>query len=180
MNLGSLLRWHRKQNKLTLKAVAERVGVSEGFMSQVENNVKSPSLDTLIKIGEAIGVEAGELLNQLKDKERLFLIRQSEWDDIDIPHIGFATRRFCAPQDRSVIDSAILLLEPHKSIPVRKNLKNGQEILCVLQGCLELEQGERLVRMNQGDAIHFWSEPQKQRITNVGQELAVALWVGTI
>ncbi len=180
MNLGSLLRWHRKQNRLTLKAVAEKVGVSEGFMSQVENNVKSPSLDTLIKIGEAIGVDAGELLNQLKEKERQFLIRQGEWDDIDIPHTGFATRRFCGPQDRSIIDSAILVIEPRKTIPVRKNLKNGQEILCVLQGSLELVQGERVVRLEKGDAIHFWSEPQKQRITNVGQELAVALWVGTL
>ncbi len=180
MNLGSLLRWHRKQNRLTLKAVAEKVGVSEGFMSQVGNNVKSPSLDTLIKIGEAIGVDAGELLNQLKEKERQFLIRQGEWDDIDIPHTGFATRRFCGPQDRSIIDSAILVIEPRKTIPVRKNLKNGQEILCVLQGSLELVQGERVVRLEKGDAIHFWSEPQKQRITNVGQELAVALWVGTL
>ncbi|MFH1033672.1 MAG: XRE family transcriptional regulator [Pseudomonadota bacterium] len=180
MNLGSLLRWHRKQHKLTLRAVAEKVGVSEGFMSQVENNVKSPSLDTLIKIGEAIGVEAGELLNQLKDKEQQFPIRRAEWDDIDIPHTGFATRRFCAPQDRSVIDSAILIIEPGKSIPVRKNLKNGQEILCVLQGRLELVQGERVVELQVGDAIHFWSEPQKQRITNLGQELAVALWVGTL
>lgn len=180
MNLGSLLRWHRKQHKLTLKAVAEKVGVSEGFMSQVENNVKSPSLDTLIKIGEAIGVDAGQVLNQLKDKERRFVIRQSEWEDLDIPHTGFATRRFCAPQDRSLIDSAILVIEPQKSIPVRKNLKNGQEVLCVLQGTLELMQGDEAVRMEAGDAVHFWSQPQKQRITNVGQGLAVALWVGTL
>lgn len=180
MNLGSLLRWHRKQNKLTLKAVAEKVGVSEGFMSQVENNVKSPSLDTLIKIGEAIGVDAGQVLNQLKDKERRFVIRQGEWEDVDIPHTGFATRRFCGPQDRAVIDSAILVIEPQKSIPVRKNLKNGQEVLCVLQGTLELVQGDEAVRMERGDAVHFWSQPQKQRITNVGQGLAVALWVGTL
>jgi len=180
MNLGYILRWHRKQHRLTLKAVAEKVGVSEGFMSQVENNVKSPSLDTLIKIGEAIGVDAGLVLNQLKEKERLFIIRQSEWEDVDIPHTGFATRRFCGPQDREVIDSAILLLETGKSIPVRKNLKNGQEILCVLQGALELVQGEQVIQMIKGDAVHFWSNPQRQRITNVGEELAVVMWVGTL
>lgn len=117
MNLGFLLRWYRKQNKLTFKSVADKVGVPEGFMSQVENNVKSPSLDTLIKIGEAIGVEAGQLLNQLKEKEQQFLIRRAEWDDIDIPHTGFATRRFCGIQDRTVIDSAILVIEPVKSNP---------------------------------------------------------------
>jgi len=53
-------------------------------------------------------------------------------------------------------------------------------VLCVLQGTLELVQGEEAVRMVQGDAVHFWSQPQKQRITNVGKGKAVALWVGTL
>lgn len=50
----------------------------------------------------------------------------------------------------------------------------------MLRGSLELVQGERVVGLEAGDAIHFWSEPHKQRITNVGQETAVAMWVGTL
>ncbi len=180
MNLGTILRRHRKEQRLTLRAVAERAGVSEGFMSQVENNVKSPSLDTLINICDALGVDAGRLLDQLQNKERLFLIRQGEWEEVELPHTGFATRRFCPPQDRSVIDSAMLFIEPGKSIPVRKNLKNGQEILCVLRGALELVQGEQTIRLGVGDSVHFWSDPQRQSITNVSGEQAVAMWVGTL
>jgi transcriptional regulator with XRE-family HTH domain len=180
MNLGSLLRTQRKDKRLTLKAVAEKAGISEGFLSQVENNVKAPSVETLINICAALGVEAGKIMNQLQNKEQLFLIRQAEWEDVDIPHTGFATRRFCPPPYRSVIDSAMLFIEPGKSIPVRKDLKNGQEILCVLRGSLELVQGAQTVRMGPGDAVHFFSEPQHQSISNLGDELAVALWVGTL
>ena len=36
MNLGTLIRRHRKKQKLTLKTVAERAQISEGFLSQVE------------------------------------------------------------------------------------------------------------------------------------------------
>ncbi len=180
MNLGSLVRRHRKAKRLTLKAVAEKAGISEGFLSQVENNVKAPSVETLINICAALGVEVGLLMNQLQNKEQLFLIRQSEWEDVDLPHTGFATRRFCPPPYRSIIDSAILFIEPGKSIPVRKNLKNGQEILCVLRGSLELVQGEQAVQMGPGDAVHFFSDPQRQSITNLGDELAVALWAGTL
>lgn len=180
MNLGSLIRRHRKENKLTLKAVAERAGVSEGFMSQVENNVKTPSLGTLMNICRAIGADVGELMNQLKNQERLFVVTRAEWDEVDLPHTGFATRRFCAPEDRTVIDSAVLFIAPGKSIPVRKNVKNGQEILCVLQGTLELRHGEQVVTLHQGDAAHLWTEPRNQAVTNQGSELAVVLWVGTM
>ena len=180
MNLGALLRKCRKEKKMTLRAVAEKAGVSEGFMSQVENNVKSPSVDSLIKIGEAIGVNIGDLLNQLQNRESRFVVRKSEWDEIDLPHTGFATRRFCPPEDRTVLDSAVLFLDPGKSLPVRKDVKNGQEILCVLKGRLEFRQGGALVELVEGDAAHFWSEPDKQVITNVGTGLAVVLWVGTL
>ncbi len=180
MNLGSLLRRYRKNQKLTLKTVAEKAGVSEGFMSQVENNAKSPSLETLMNICEAVGADIGELMNQLKNQERLFTFTRAEWDEVDLPHTGFATRRFCAPEDRTVLDSAVLFIEPGKSIPVRKNIKNAQEILCVLQGALELRHGDQVLNLTEGDTAHFWTEPRDQSVTNRGKGLAVVLWVGTI
>jgi transcriptional regulator with XRE-family HTH domain len=180
MNLGSLIRKYRKEKKLTLKALAEKAGVSEGFLSQVENNVNSPSVDTLVNICNGIGVTAGDLLNQIKNQEKLIVIRRSEWDDIDLPHTGFVTRRLFSPENRIVIDSAILVLEPGKWIPVRKDIKNGQEVLCILKGSLELIHGERTVQIAEGDTAHFWSEPEGQRITNTTKKLAVALWVGTL
>ena len=49
-----------------------------------------------------------------------------------MPHTGFVTRRMSPPENREVLDSAVLFIEPGKSLPVRKNIKNGQEVLCVL------------------------------------------------
>lgn len=180
MNLGSLMRRYRKAGKLTLKAVAEKAGISEGFLSQVENSVSSPSVDTLIGICNAIGVSAGDLLNHVDREERLVVIRKSDWLHAELPKSGFVTRRFLSPENRSVIDSAVLVLEPGKSIPVRKEVRNGQEVLSVLEGSLELIQGESRTELLKGDSVHFWSYPEKQSITNRGKGLAVALWVGTL
>jgi transcriptional regulator with XRE-family HTH domain len=180
MTLGSVLRRYRKDQKLTLKTVAEKAGVSEGFISQVENSVKAPSLDTLMKICEALEVNVGDLLNHLQNKDRLVLIRRSEWDDVDLPHTGFATRRFSSPEDRTIIDSAVLFMEPQHSIPVRRDVKNGQEVLCVLKGRLELVHGDRKVELSEGDTAHIWADPESQSITNTGPGLAVILWVGTL
>lgn len=180
MNVGTLLRKYRKDQKLTLKVVAEQASISEGFLSQVENDVNSPSVETLVRIYNALGVDAGELISQVSRQENLVLIRKSEWDEFDLSHTGFVTRRFFPPEFRTSIDSAILVIEPGKSIPVRKNIKNGQEILCVLKGSIELMLSDETVVMGEGDSVHFVSNPESQKITNSSATLSFVLWVGTI
>jgi transcriptional regulator with XRE-family HTH domain len=180
MNLGTILRKHRKDNKLTLKQVAEKAGISEGFLSQVENNVNSPSVDTLINICNAIGVNAGDVLKQQESRERLVTILKKEWCQEDVPKSGFATRRFFRPEDREVIDSALLVIDPEKSIPVRKGTKNSQEVLCILNGTVELVYGDKNIELREGDAVHFWSNPEKQKIKNSSSVRAIVLWVGTL
>lgn len=180
MNLGALIRKYRRERKLTLKAVAERAGVSEGFLSQVENAVSSPSVDTLIHICNAIGVKAGDLVNQINRQEDLVLIRKSDLEEVDLPHTGFITRRFFSPENRRTLDSAILMLEPDTAIPVRKEIKNGQEVLCVLKGSLEMTYGDRTILLNEGDSMQYWSMQERQNVTNRGKDRAIALWVGTL
>jgi transcriptional regulator with XRE-family HTH domain len=180
MNIGTLIRKCRKERKLTLKVVAEKAGISEGFLSQVENAVNSPSVDTLIRICNAVGVDAGNLISQASKQEKSILIKKSEWADIDLSHTGFVTRRFFPPESRNVIDSSILVIEPGKSIPVRKNIKNGQEVLCVLKGSVELTLGDETLSMVEGDSVHFWSNPDRRKITNSSDTISFVLWVGTL
>ena len=180
MNIGTLIRRSRKEQKLTLKIVAEKASISEGFLSQVENDVNSPSVDTLIRICNAIGVDAGDLITQANKQEKLIIIRKAEWDDIELSHTGFVTRRFFSPEDRTVIDSSVLVIEPGKSIPVRKNIKNGQELLCVLKGSIELMLSDEKHALAEGDSVHFWSNPVNQKIINNSSNISFVLWVGTM
>ncbi|MBN2284353.1 MAG: helix-turn-helix domain-containing protein [Deltaproteobacteria bacterium] len=180
MNLGSILREKRKALKLTLRAVAEKAGISEGFLSQVENDVSSPSVDTLVNICNAIGIEAGEVLKEAEKKQRLVIIRQTDWEEVEFPASGFMTRRFFSPQDRKVIDSSVIAIEPGRSIPARKNVKNTQEVLCVLKGSVELFHGGETYVLFEGDSVHYWSIQQREVISNRSGDLAIVLWVGTL
>ncbi len=181
MNLGSVLRKIRKEKGMTLRNVAEKSGISEGFLSQVENDVSSPSVATLVNICNAMATNAGEVISAAEKKERLVVIRKAEWMDVEIPSSGFVTRRFFSPESREVIDSSVMAMEPGSSIPGRKNLKHSQEILCVLKGTVELVCGEETVNIFEGDVVHYyWSTPEKQVITNKSNSLAVVAWVGTL
>lgn len=180
MNLGSILRQKRKDRKLTLKTIAEKAGISEGFLSQVENDVSSPSVDTLVNICNAVGIEAGEVFKEAEKQERLVVIRKSDWEEVELPASGFSTRRFFSPENRKIIDSSIIAIEPEKSIPARKNVKNTQEVLCVLKGSVELLHGGESYQLFEGDSVHYWSIQQREVISNRSQGLTVVLWVGTL
>ncbi len=180
MNLGTVLRRERKKRKLTLKIVSEKAGISQGFLSQIENDVSSPSVDTLVNICSSIGIDAGHVIEQAKKQERLVVIRKAEWEEVDFPPSGFVTRRFFAPDNRRVIDSSVLAIEPGGTIPVRKNMRNGQEALCLLEGSVQLVHGDDVVDLHAGDSVHFWSLPEKQKITNTSDAVAVVFWVGTL
>jgi transcriptional regulator with XRE-family HTH domain len=165
---------------MTLKVVSDLTGVSEGFLSQIENNVNTPSVDTLINICNVIGINAGDVLNTVKQQEKYVMIRKPDWADIDIPHSGFATKRFFPPDNRTVVDTAILALKQGKSIPVRKNIRNSQEMLIVLKGKVELELGDERISLSVGDSIHFWSNSSNQSIMGKSEDTAIVAWVGTL
>jgi len=165
---------------MTLKVVADKAGISEGFLSQIENNVNSPSVDTLMNICNAIGVNAGDILTQVESQDKVSVIRKSEWEEFEIPQSGFMTRRFFSPENRSFLDSAIIIFEPGKSIPGRKNVKNSQEILCILKGNIQFIYGDRVIDLVEGDTMHYWTLPDKQMIVNNGNTNALVLWIGTM
>jgi len=180
MNLGSILRKRRKDKKLTLKNVSQKAGISEGFLSQVENDVNSPSVDTLVKICNAIDLDVGDIIREAERKEQLVAIRKSDWKDVEMPPSGFVTQRFFSPDDRHIIDSSVIAIEPGKSIPARKNIKNSQEVLCVLKGAIELTFQNESIKLSEGDSVHYRSIQQSEKITNNSKGMAVVLWVGTL
>lgn len=51
----------RKNKKMTLKNVADRSGVSDTQINDIENNIKMPSLNTAVAIAYALKVKITEL-----------------------------------------------------------------------------------------------------------------------
>lgn len=62
MNLGARVREARVLRGISLRNLAKKVGVSASFISQVEQDKCQPSLDTLRRITEALGITTGYLL----------------------------------------------------------------------------------------------------------------------
>ncbi len=63
--LGGAIRERRKELGLTLAQMAERSGISLGYLSQIELGKNSASIETLYRISLGLGVRLGQLFQSL-------------------------------------------------------------------------------------------------------------------
>lgn len=67
-SFGEALRKARIANKVTLREIAEHIGKSIGYLSDVEHNRKSPpKLEIVGEIEDFLGIEDGKLLRLAKE-----------------------------------------------------------------------------------------------------------------
>jgi len=62
--VAKLLKEERLRQNLSLNAVAIRAGLAYQMISYVEREMRIPRLDTLLRIGDALGLSTGELIGR--------------------------------------------------------------------------------------------------------------------
>lgn len=65
-SLGNAIRERRKQLGLTLAQMAQRTGVSLGYLSQIELGKNSASIETLYRISLGLGVKMADLFHSIQ------------------------------------------------------------------------------------------------------------------
>lgn len=73
MNLAQRVRRLRKHRRLTQTQLAEKLGVTPAYISQIETGIRQPSLSLLNHLGDILGVAVSYLLEQDDDYNNLEL-----------------------------------------------------------------------------------------------------------
>lgn len=169
MDLGSNIRTVRKRKGITIASICAATGLSQGFMSQVENNKTSPSISTLEQISKALDVPLAYLL--LQTEERMQVTRQSErrqtsggTENVSISHIGRTPH----------LRMTIVELSPGASSGDVPHAHEGEEVHVVVRGTVTAQQGEDLYELGEGDAFS-WNASVPHRVWNAGSEPAIVL-----
>lgn len=71
MKIGDKVKALRKQNRMSLRALAEATGLSKTTLGDLESGNKNPSLETVEKIAGAFGLSVAELLQETTDPNDL-------------------------------------------------------------------------------------------------------------
>jgi transcriptional regulator with XRE-family HTH domain/KaiC/GvpD/RAD55 family RecA-like ATPase len=179
-NLGDKIRTLRKKLGMTQKELAEQVGLTPSFISQLEKNLISPSLDSLLKLSEKLNTQPIYFLTDGESGPlQKMVIKPSERQDIHLPELKSTDLKL----QLLVSDVLNRRMEPYLLIVKEGAVINGHfythkgdEFAYVIEGDLEVEIQDEKQLLRQGDSLYIGATfPSKW--VNVGKGDAVLLWV---
>ena len=176
--LGPAIRQVRRARGLTLEEVAVEVGASVAHLSRMESGTRQPSLDGLLRVAAALGVEIGDLLEASEEPGPGTVVRGDEAPFYEswalrfqplMPEAGpegLTAVKVVFPADR--VDN-----EPHY------HEHGGQEWLYMLKGKLRLTLGNERTVLEPGDAA-FFDARLRHRFDVFSEEDAEVLMVSCV
>lgn len=170
MEIGTSIRQIRRKRGITMGQLCEGTGLSQGFMSLVENNKTAPSLATLETIASYLNVPIPYLL--LKREERMNVVRKADRTFslykgiLRVEHLG------------EIGGLRLLQIEIPPGMPAEGDIPmsehEGIESHYVVKGKVIATQGEDEAELEEGDTFS-WHACVPHSVRNAGTELAVLL-----
>ena len=172
MELGAKIKELRLQNQLTQEELADRCELTKGYISQLENELTSPSIATLKDILQALGTTLPEFFKEEEDDEKIVFTQgdyfSKETDDYKVTWI-------VPTAQKNSMEPIIMELEPHafseKDLP-----HDGEEFGYVLEGKIKIVLGKKEHIAVKGETFYF-RPSTTHYIKNVSNEKAVIIWI---
>ncbi len=129
MTLGEYVKNYRKEHGLSMQAFGDRCGLSRAYISILEKGINpttgknfAPTVDTLNRIAEAIGVTIDGLLPLLDDNQTIAVNTpsQSQFELTNDEKTLITKYRTLTPTNKTVIDSNIDFMLYQQELDVQK------------------------------------------------------------
>jgi len=176
MEIGSKIKRLRVRLGLTQEELAARTELTKGFISQLERDITSPSIATLMDILEALGTNVSEFFSDREED----LVAVYSAEDMFIKadeEAGVSIRWLVTNAQKNAMEPILVTLAPGASTE-QQDPHEGEEFGYVLSGSISLVCGEQRYRIRRGDAFYFRPNGVHY-LTNSGKRLAEVLWVST-
>lgn len=155
VNVGERIRELRKQQHLTLRALAARCGLSANAISLIERGETSPTLASLQQLAQALDVPVTELFRQGTDRQVVHVKhncgKRIQYTGVLLESLGegLAQRQF---------EVMRLVVEPGSCTSETPLSHPGQEFVYCLEGNIEYLVGGQRYHLAPGDSLMFESE----------------------
>ena len=173
MDIGRRIRQLRVRNGLTQQELASRCELTKGFVSQLENNLTTPSLPALMDLVEALGSDMATFFSEEQEQQIVF-----GKDDFFEDARENCTILWIVPNaQKNAMEPILVTLLPHQA--TRSMMPHeGEEFGYVLSGSIVLENGRRKHRVKKGETFYIRGE-QEHCLRNTGNTPAQVLWITT-
>ena len=175
MNIGEKIKHLRVKNGLTQQELANRCELSKGFISQLERDLTSPSIATLMDILECLGTNLKDFFND-KDDEKIVFHKDDVFiqEDKDLGH----TIKWIVPNSqKNSMEPILIEIEPGGASEP-DDPHDGEEFGYVLSGTIFLHLGNQKFKVKKGESFYF--KPSLVHfISNESKYTAKVLWVSS-
>ena len=173
MRLGEKIQHLRLRYGLTQQELADRAELSKSFISQLERDLTSPSIETLTDILECLGTNLGEFFSEREEEKIVF-----DEGDMFVKEDETGSIVWLVPNaQKNALEPILLVLHPGQS-SAKHDPHEGEDFGYVLQGMGVLVMGERSFKIKKGSSFYFRSS-KLHYIENRGKSDLKILWAAT-
>jgi transcriptional regulator with XRE-family HTH domain len=172
MKIGERIRNLRQLSSLTQEELAERAGLTKGFISQVERDKTSICLDNLVQILDALGESISDFFLDIEEKDIVY----GKENRVEIEKRGVSKFELLIPgSTNKKMEAVMVTLKPGEGTEIEEP-HEGEEMGLVLRGRIEIQLGKKTHRAKKGECFYFAAE-RDHSLSNVGPRDAVLLWI---
>ncbi len=173
MEIGKKIKRLRMVCNLTQKELADRCELTKGYISQLENDLTSPSIATLVDILSALGTDLKDFFNEQVEEKIVF----TESDFIEKVSEESTLNWLVPNAQKNNMEPVLMDLNPLSATP-EDMPHEGEEFGYVISGEIEIILGKNRYSCKKGESFYFIADKRHQ-IKNNKQKGAKFLWISS-
>ena len=173
MDIGNKIWQMRNQKGLTQEELADRCELTKGYISQLENNLNSPSIATLTDILSALGSNLSEFFREETQEKVVFCKNEFIEKNSD----GVLWNWLIPNAQKNMMEPVLVQLE--EGMQTAGDIPHeGEEFGYVLEGKIAIILGNQYHICKKGEAFYYPAN-KPHAILNKGKNKAKFLWIST-
>jgi transcriptional regulator with XRE-family HTH domain len=173
-SIGERILMLRQAKSLTQEELATRAGLTKGFISQVERNLTSLSVESLLGILDALDEKPGRFFDGAFDEKIVFKLK----DRVELERENVKKFQILVPAAQNrLMDPGMLELDVNQRTP-EEEPHEGEEFGFVLSGSVEIVLGGKAYKLKKGECFYF-KATRNHYIANRRNTKAFVLWISS-
>lgn len=173
MDIGTKLKELRILKGLTQEELADRTELSKGFISQLERNLTSPSIQTLMDILQCLGVGIGDFFSETQEEQIVF--GKNDYFEKYDTELSNKIQWIIPNAQKNGMEPLLLTLDPGGST-YPDNPHEGEEFGYVLSGSAAVHLGTKIYKAKKGESFYYKADKPHFLTSKTG---AVIVWVSS-
>ena len=152
MKIGDKIKRMRIEKGLTQEELANRCELSKGFISQLENDLTSPSIATLIDILEILGTNLKEFFSD--DRAEKITYTYEDMFETENEELKYSLMWLVPNAQKNMMEPIMITLQPGGQY-IEEDPHEGEEFGYVLQGAVSIHLGNKTYKAKKGESFYY-------------------------